>query len=132
MQLYEANFGRLMRLAPNLSCTRRSASTRAPGLPDLHLEVVEHCIYTTTILLSRHSQQGGQSQFKTGIAIRVYYVMRGWLALQPSARGADERWQRNRRLERWLSERLLEGYRFYAEASLEQDGCCQRLSKIAS
>jgi uncharacterized protein YqiB (DUF1249 family) len=71
MQLYEANFGRLMRLIPDLGRIRRSA--RAPGLPNLDLEILERSPYTTTILLSLHLPEADRPEPTTSTVIRVYH-----------------------------------------------------------
>jgi uncharacterized protein len=117
MQLYEANFSRLMHLAPDLDRIAQTACARVSGLPDLHLQVLERCAYTTTLLLTHAFGAGQQRLLVPNSTIRVYHDARMAEAFirapdEASLRSGPDRWERNRFLEHWLSDCLQRGYRF--------------------
>lgn len=117
MQLYEANFSRLMHLAPDLDRIAQTACARVSGLPDLHLQVLERFTYTSTLLLTHEFGEGQQRLLVPNSTIRVYHDARMAEAFicaadEAGLRLGPERWERNRFLEHWLSYCLQQGYRF--------------------
>jgi uncharacterized protein len=130
MQRYEANFSRLVRLVPGLHQIQGNAHARVAGLPDLHLRVVERHPYTSTVLLTHYFDAGDAIP---NVAVRVYWDAQLAEALSDCVNAAspitvEQRWQRNRFLERWLSYCLLQGYGFGSRLDGDGTHCCHRCS----
>lgn len=128
MQRYEANFNRLMRLVPRLDRIQHDACARVTGLPDLQLRVVERHPYTSTVVLTHYFDKDNAIP---NLEIRVYWdaqlaeALTDWVnAASPIT--AQQRWQRNRFLEKWLSYCLLQGYHFGPGTCSERRGGCSK------
>lgn len=134
-KLCEANFERLLRLAPNLPGMARSAAARAEGKPTLHLELLEHSPYTLTLELS-HCFGLGEPLLEPAVRIRVYLDARAAEVLSDHARPAvqhprrggqarevmDYKWRLNYFLSQWLDHCLASNYCF-GLASAERPLC---------
>jgi uncharacterized protein YqiB (DUF1249 family) len=119
MQIYERSYRRLRMLAPVLDPEQQVAVAPAPGLPDLHLRIIDRFRYTTVLRLTHFFDEGRELSPLPDVSVRVYHDAR--LAEAISLRGSPlpsppySKWEHNRFLERWLGYCLRQGYRFGGE-----------------
>jgi len=73
IELYESNYLRLLRLAPELHRIEGEAISRVAGALDLHLTVLERCKYTTTLSLSYHFADERHFSAEPNARICVYH-----------------------------------------------------------
>lgn len=124
-RICEANFERLLRLAPDLESMPASTIAQAKGKPLLRLELLEQSPYTLTLELSHCF--GFESLLEPAVKIRVYLDARAVEVLsdharphvhaalrnEPKAREVmDYKWTLNYFLSRWLDHCLASDYRF--------------------
>jgi len=137
ISMYEANFARLMRLAPELETMQGTSVSRVSGALDLYLSVVERSPYTTTVVLTYRFEDGGSDSagdrvYEPQARIRVYHDVRaveliGHARRAPARRRAPRRagerihvrlpelerkWELNRFLQKWLGFCLRQGHLF--------------------
>ncbi len=114
IDLYESNYHRLLRLAPELRCVEGTVVSRVAGALDLYLTVHEQQRYTTTLSLTYWF--GDELQPNAGIV--VYHDVhaaelvsfsrrKGWRRPSRSWRrrpmpDLEGKWQTNRFLQKWL------------------------------
>ncbi|MBH04592.1 MAG: hypothetical protein CMP08_10825 [Xanthomonadales bacterium] len=126
MGLYESNFRRFERLAPELDLpfdTARSVGEEAT----LYLRVIERCRYTTTLNLTYWFGEGDAARADPNITLRVYRDAELAEAIYCDARSRyaalagvpdidedvlSEQWPRNLLLNKWLAYCLAQGHGF--------------------
>ena len=133
MDLYENNFIRMRKLAPDLATSSGAAVSRVAGCQDLHLHILESSHFTTTFLLTYYFFESRPSSNrvlqKTLVAepllkCRAYHdasqveVLTGHLHHgrqkldKLSDHPAREKWKLNRLLYKWLGYSLYQGHVF--------------------
>ena len=125
--LYEANYVRLARLAPELDRFDGPVVSRVGGALDLYLNVAERHTYTTTLDLTYLFQTPAGPVLEPNARIRVYHDVRAVELLShcrrrrarrllPRQRGrmpeVDRKWEMNRFLLRWLKFCTHQGHLF--------------------
>lgn len=128
MALYESNYLRFVRLAPELDLPFDQAVSH--GIDhDLHLRVLERCRYTTTIHLTHWFGEGDGARPDPDLKLRIYrdarlaeaiycdsasrYVaMAGAPFIEDDVLAAQ--WPRNQLLNKWLAYCLQQGHGFSA------------------
>ncbi len=124
MREYERNYERLGFLVPGLRELRGRCVSRAPAVPDLHLEVLDQSAYTTTLVLTYALEIDGSPQAEPEVQLRVYHDARqaevlavrepgpgggsAWCSLRHSA--MSRKWRFNRFLGKWLAYCLQQGH----------------------
>lgn len=117
IDLYESNYVRLLRLAPDLRKLDGTRVSRVAGALELYLTVEERFRYTTSLLLTYRFEDGGAVELEPRARIHAYHDVRaaevvahyrrrrsrhilGW------RRGhmpeVQRRWTMNRFLNKWL------------------------------
>lgn len=134
MTLYESNYLRLLRMAPDLRDLEGTHVSQVDGDCDLHLEVLERTPYTSTLTMTyRFDEQAGRVVADPDLTVRVYFD--GCLA--EAMHLADDhrhelfrrlasafrtelhsRWARNVMLNKWLEYCLDRGHAFAAGTRL--------------
>lgn len=124
MDLYENNFIRLRKLAPDLSVLDEHNASRVEGCLSLHLSVLERSRFTTTLLLTYHFTDAGVTVPEPDLKLRIYHdaglveVLGGHLKHgrekldHPPADARRQKWKLNRFLYRWLGYCLYQGHSF--------------------
>lgn len=126
MGLYESNYRRFERLAPELDLPfERATSLGADNT--LHLCVTERCRYTTTLNLTYWFGQGDAARPDPDISLRLYRDAQLAEAIYCDARSRyaalaglpdidedvlDTQWSRNLLLNKWLAYCLAQGHSF--------------------
>lgn len=127
MSLYESNYLRLRELAGDVRRHRGVRMSRVRGDCDLHLTVIEHAPYTTSVRLTYLFDEGQSVVADPDLEVRVYHDARlaeasacgRWIKHQsldqvragiPAQLG--ERWLRNMMLNKWLDYCLERGHEF--------------------
>ncbi len=137
MELYENNYIYLRRLVPQLDGRRDAQVSSVDRGPDLHLEVIERCPYTTSLLLTHRFPRHRGEEALPDLKVRIYHDARVAEVLMASASPSASipptepqhaggtlawRWAANRFLNRWLRYCLGEGHGFPVdEGSWGQD-----------
>lgn len=130
MGLYESNFRRFERLAPELDLPfERARSVGEDAV--LHLQVVERCRYTTTVNLTYWFGEGEHAHPDPNITLRLYRDAELAEAIYCDARSRyaalaglpdidedvlSEQWPRNLLLNKWLAYCLAQGHGFSGAA----------------
>jgi uncharacterized protein len=129
MDLYENNFIRFRKLAPDLSVLNDTSLSHVHGCLGLHLSVLERSRFTTTLLLTYHFDDAGEIVAEPNLKLRIYHdaslveVLGGHLRHgrerldHPPADARRQKWKLNRFLYRWLGYCLYQGHHFPATAS---------------
>lgn len=117
MELYESNYIYLRRLVPQLDGRRDAQVSSVDRGPDLHLEVIERCPYTTTLMLTHRFPRAEGDESLPDLQVRIYHDARVAEVMKTDAevlaRGVLAwRWAANRFLNRWLLYCLGEGHGF--------------------
>lgn len=127
MTLYESNYIRLGWILPEARELAGRYVSTASGDPNLHLEVVERCRYTTTLNLSYLLESDAGPVLAPDLQVRVYHDARLAEACDSARahrhehldrlravlrRELDERWARNVLLNKWLEYCAERGHRF--------------------
>ena len=111
MELYENNYIYLRRLVPQLDGERDAQVSIVDRGPALHLEVVERCPYTTSLLLTHRFPRAHGDEALPDLQVRIYHDARVAEVLNAPGTLAW-RWAANRFLNRWLRYCLGEGHGF--------------------
>ena len=131
MDLYEINFMRFSKLVnplghQNLGEAGSSAVFCIDGCLDLHMEVLEHSRYTSTVCLTYRFIDAGKFSSEPNLVCRIYHdaglveVISGHLKHGREqhdylpAESAKMKWQVNRFLYKWLGFCLYLGHHFSA------------------
>ncbi|PZA00440.1 DUF1249 domain-containing protein [Gammaproteobacteria bacterium 2W06] len=117
MELYESNYIFLRRLVPQLDGRRDAQVSSVDRGPDLHLEVIERCPYTTTLMLTHRFARRDGDESLPDLQARIYHDARVAEVLATETETAGQaplawRWGANRFLYRWLRYCLGEGHGF--------------------
>lgn len=131
MELYETNYIRMMCLCPDLHCIKHNVASSVDGALDLHLQLLERCKYTTTVLLTYYFQDDvDKLKPEPNLVIRIYHDARQAEVLSRSYRrvrmevetsnsqGSREltnKWVLNRFLYKWLGYCRFLGHSFRGE-----------------
>lgn len=130
MDIYEQNYIRLRRLIPDLAAVGPTDVSRVTAALDLHLQIVERCKYTTTLVLTYRFEDDLGWFPAPDLEARIYHdaqaaevVACGRLKGVRSAEydrlrnrySLDQKWQINRFFQKWLGYCLRQGHRFPAE-----------------
>jgi len=133
ISLYECNFEKLMRLVPDLRGLRVSLRTATGRDMELHINVVEHCKYTTIISIQHYFKGAFHAIPNLDISVRLCHDARvaEVISFQRHARfrpiypypnrnmyHKDEKYQHNHLLAEWLDYCLKRGVDF-----ARQSGC---------
>ena len=116
IELYEGNYFRLRRLAPELESMSGTAVSRVHGALNLYLTVLERVRYTTTLSLTYRFPDDSAFIAEPDMRIRVYEDVRAVEVLghcrrrrhQPNSLlwrrmpELNRRWELNRFLHKWL------------------------------
>jgi len=117
MTLYESNYIRLRALVGDVRGLVGRAVSSVPGDVDLHVELLEHCRYTTILRLTYLFEEDQGQVADPDLEVRVYHDARlaeashcsrwvrhpGLAGLRESLpRSLGERWLRNMLLNKWL------------------------------
>lgn len=115
--LYESNYVRLMRLAPDLTQIKGIVVSRVAGALDLFMSVDERFKYTTTLKLTYRFLDGQEISLEPNARICVYHDVRCAELISHCRRRRsrtvlpwrrqrtaelDRRWEMNRFLLKWL------------------------------
>ncbi len=73
INLYEANYKRLLRLVPFVRESEGVTLLEIGELPEMKLEVVEHCRYTTVVALTCHLSSAQAWMTDPNMKIRLYH-----------------------------------------------------------
>lgn len=133
MQLYEANYIRLIKLIPEFaSCEDQTCSVVQDCLA-LHLRVLERCRYTTTLVLTYQFDEQTRCLSLPDLHIRAYHDARQAEVLRccggsenqaqylydaQCEKQIEKRWRLNRFLYKWLTYCLRRGHGFPREEKL--------------
>ena len=125
--LYEANYVRLARLAPELDRFDEPVVSRVGGALDLYLNVLERHAYTSTLELTYLFETPSGPVREPNARVRVYHDVRAVELLShcrrrrarrhlPRRRGrmpeVDRKWEMNRFLLKWLKFCTHQGHLF--------------------
>ncbi len=128
MELYEQNYLRLRRIAPDLDFADEMISI-APGHLDLYLSVVERCKYTTFLRMTYRFRHQDRLICEPDLHLRIYHDARTAEAQDRLDRQhhrirngetLEEKWRLNRFLYKWLGFSLHQGHRFEPIAGLKK------------
>ncbi|MEE8364736.1 MAG: DUF1249 domain-containing protein [Gammaproteobacteria bacterium] len=120
MDLYEQNYLRLRKLAPDLSVADQMISSVA-GHTDLYLSVRERCKYTTMLSMTYRFGEPGDYVFEPDLHLRVYHDARvvevelfhqrkhGWVF---NGYSLQHKWVMNRFLYKWFGFCVHQGHFF--------------------
>ena len=129
IHLYESNYVRLMRLAPELAQIRSTVVSRVAGAQDLHLSVTESFKYTTSLRLTYSFNDDDGIALEPDARICVYHDVRAVelvshcrrrrsRKVNPWRRGRmpelERRWEMNWFLRKWLRFCTHQGHLFLA------------------
>ncbi len=137
--MYESNYVRIMRLAPELDDIGGTVVSRVAGALDLYLSVLERFKYTTTVSLTYRFDEDplgkdGCFVFEPRARIRIYHDARAVEVLSHCRRRAsrqtrpwrrghmpelDRKWELNRFLQKWLGFCMRQGHLFLRCTSVE-------------
>lgn len=127
IDLYESNYVRLMRLAPDLDHMQGALVSRVAGALDLYLMVEERFKFTTNIVLTYRFEHEEQIDLEPRARIQIYHDVRcaevvshcrrrrsrqflGWRrGYMPEV---QRRWTMNRFLNKWLRFCAYQGHIF--------------------
>ena len=127
IELYESNYVRLMRLAPDLDHMQGAVVSRVAGALDLYLMVEERFKYTTSIVLTYRFEHEDEIDLEPRARIHIYHDVRaaevvshcrrrrsrkflGWRSgYMPEV---QRRWTMNRFLNKWLRFCAYQGHIF--------------------
>lgn len=126
MGLYESNYRRFERLAPELDLPFEQAVSVGQDAT-LYLRVVERCRYTTTVNLTYWFGEGDDAHADPDLTLRLYRDAQLAEAIYCDARSRyaslagvpdiddavlDSQWPRNLLLNKWLAYCLAQGHSF--------------------
>ena len=73
MELYELNYIQLRRLVPDLDAVQECSVSKVNAALDLYLTIRERTRYTTTLNLSYHFVESGDSYLAPDVVVRMYH-----------------------------------------------------------
>ena len=120
MDLYEYNYLRLRRIAPDLEVADRMVST-VPNHHDLFMTITERCKYTTMLSMTYRFGSPDNYIFEPDLHLKFYHDARvvEVQQLQSRSRGfmdindaIQQKWTMNRFLYKWLGYCLHQGHYF--------------------
>jgi uncharacterized protein len=130
IELYEASYTRLLRLAPDVDQLEGTVVSQVAGALELYLTVLERHKYTTTVNLTyRFHTPEGEAFLEPNARLCVYHDVRSVellghsrrrrvRGLQPWRRGrmpeVERKWEMNRFLLKWLKFCTHQGHMFLA------------------
>ncbi len=132
MNLYEDNYIRFKQLVGELDTLEDETISQRIGDVDLHLQVLERCKYTTTVLLTYRFQSEEGEIRSPDLKIRLYQDARQaevmsccqhdkkrfqWLERASCQSNIQWRWRMNHFLFKWLNYCLKSGHSFPQENS---------------
>lgn len=126
IDVYEGNYRRLLRLAPDLDRIEGVVVSQVADALDLYLQVQERTRYTTTVCLTYRFEGAGGLILEPNAHVRVYHDVssvellfhtrrraRRTLPWRPGRRPELERkWEMNRFLNKWLGFCQRQGHLF--------------------
>lgn len=115
MELYERNYILLRRLVPNIRELKAHYHSIVSEHPDLRLEIIEQCRYTTTVHLTHEFEELDGVAHEPDLMVRICYDSRTAEVYQQRAydqMSLDEKLKLNRFLKNWLSLCIKEGHAF--------------------
>jgi len=128
MDLYEHNYLRLKKLAPDLAIADEMISI-SPGHLDLYLSVTERCKYTTMLRLTYQFRQDSQIIYQPDMHLRIYHDAR-IADVQDrldrkhhriySGKNLQQKWKLNRFLYKWLGYCIHQGHYFHPISNVKQ------------
>lgn len=128
MDLYEHNYLRMRRIAPDLEIADQMISV-SPGHLDLHLNVTERCKFTTMLRMTYHfdGPEGGII-CQPDMHIKIYHDAR-IAEVQDrldrhhrriiSGDTLQQKWKLNRFLYKWLGYCIFQGHYFHPVSNLK-------------
>ncbi len=127
MDLYEHNYVRLRRIAPDLDIADEMISV-SPGHLDLHLSITERCKYTTMLHLTDKFNHQNEIICQPDMHIRIYHDAR-IAEVQDrldrhqrriySGQSIQQKWKLNRFLYKWLGYCQFQGHFFHPVSNLK-------------
>jgi uncharacterized protein YqiB (DUF1249 family) len=127
MELYELNYIQLRRLVPDLDAVQERSVSKVNGALDLYLTIRERTRYTTTLNLSYHFVEAGDSYLAPDVVVRMYHDAQLAEVISHSRRhgrlpaeydrfrsrySLATKWHVNRFLHKWLGYCLHQGHAF--------------------
>lgn len=125
-RLTEVNYNLLLKLIPDIQRVRRPVCSTVTGCADIHLRLIEHTPYTTTVALTHYFWAGAAPIAAPDVHIRMYHDAKVAEAV-PGSDGSTPaharlytpnkapdpllKWQLNHFLEKWLRYCLSSGHR---------------------
>jgi hypothetical protein len=130
MDLYEHNYLRMRKIAPDLDIADRMVSVSAGHL-DLYLDVEERCKYTTMLRMTYrfHDQEQDREILQPDIHIRIYHdamIAEADNRLDRhsqriySGETLQQKWNLNRFLYKWVGYCLHQGHCFHPVSNLKR------------
>ncbi len=120
MDLYEYNYLRLRRIAPDLEVADRMVST-VPSHHDLFMTITERCKYTTMLSMTYRFGCPDSYIFEPDLHLKIYHDARVVEVQQLQSRShgflgindvIQQKWTMNRFLYKWLGYCLHQGHYF--------------------
>ena len=120
MELYEHNYMRLRKIAPDLTVADEMISV-VGGHQDLYLSITQRCRYTTMLRMTYRFEQGESVLFEPDLHLKVYHDARVVEVQQFTSRAhgpmyiadlVEQKWKMNRFLYKWLGYCLYQGHYF--------------------
>jgi uncharacterized protein len=124
MDLYENNYMRLRRLIPDLDRLPDNAESQLDGCLPLHLTIIEHTKFTSTVMLTYKFKDNGAAIAEPALTLRIYHdagqveVLTGHLKHgrqqydHIAEKAITVKWKLNRFLYKWLGYCLYLGHSF--------------------
>ncbi len=130
MDLYEHNYLRLRKIAPDLDIADQMISV-SPGHLDLFLDVEQRCKFTTMLRMTYRFQHQGQTVCQPDMHIRIYHdahIAEAENRLDRHSRRVysgetlQQKWRLNRFLYKWLGYCIFQGHCFHPISNLKRIG----------
>lgn len=117
IDIYESNYFRVVRLVPELDEFEGTVVSRVAGALDLYLTIQERQRYTTTISLTYHFDDDGETALEPNAKISICHDVRTAEVISHCRRRrqryvrqwrrrsmpeVDRKWELNRFLQKWL------------------------------
>lgn len=130
MNLYEYNYLRLRKIAPDLQIADEMISL-SPGHLDLYLSVTERCKYTTMIQMTYRFHKNDTLICQPDMHIKIYHDARNAEVQDRldrkhrriySGETLQQKWKLNRFLYKWLGYCIYQGHFFHPVSNLKSLG----------
>lgn len=127
MDLYEYNYLRLRKIAPDLDIADEMISV-SPGHLDLYLSVTERCKYTTMIQMTYRFQKNNIQVCQPDMHLKIYHDARNAEVQDRldrkhrriySGETLQQKWKLNRFLYKWLGYCIYQGHFFHPVSNLK-------------